>query len=144
MTVYASAGACSPSSVRDNGCPLHWRHQLYVLCLVQLTLATVSRAFHTCEPHASLAIKLKSVIIHPHLLRVLQLRMMCQLQNFLSVEVLPPYVPSQEEKDNPALYAANIRKLIVRAGLVVQLQNPLHNMACNALQYTHTAVESIV
>eukprot|EP00878_Enallax_costatus_P021022 GHUV01022239.1.p1 GENE.GHUV01022239.1~~GHUV01022239.1.p1 ORF type:complete len:120 (+),score=27.24 GHUV01022239.1:1167-1526(+) len=65
---------------------------------------------------------------------VLQLRMMCQLQNFLSVEVLPPYVPSQEEKDNPALYAANIRKLIAEALNVPMVdQDRSHFLAlCNA------------
>jgi hypothetical protein len=43
----------------------------------------------------------------------LQLRLMCQFGNAVTVEVLPPYIPSQAEKDDPALYAANIRKLIV-------------------------------
>eukprot|EP00775_Hariotina_reticulata_P010920 gene10919-11075_t len=43
------------------------------------------------------------------------LRLMCQLDNQLVVQVLPPYIPSQEEKENPALYAANIRKLIADA-----------------------------
>lgn len=38
---------------------------------------------------------------------------MCQFGNAVTVEVLPPYIPSQAEKDDPALYAANIRKLIV-------------------------------
>lgn len=43
----------------------------------------------------------------------LQLRTMCQFGNQVSVEVLPPYIPSKQEKDDPVLYAANIRKLIV-------------------------------
>jgi lysophosphatidylcholine acyltransferase/lyso-PAF acetyltransferase len=38
---------------------------------------------------------------------------MCQFGNAVTVEVLPVYKPSQAEKDDPALYAANIRKLIV-------------------------------
>jgi hypothetical protein len=41
-----------------------------------------------------------------------QLRMLCQFRNDLLVEILPPYVPSAEEKASPALYAANIRKLM--------------------------------
>lgn len=41
---------------------------------------------------------------------------MCQFGNSVTVEVLPPYIPSQAEKDDPALYAANIRKLIVSGG----------------------------
>jgi hypothetical protein len=45
-----------------------------------------------------------------------QLRMMCQFSNELSVDVLPPYTPSKEELASPALYAANIRKLMVRDG----------------------------
>lgn len=43
----------------------------------------------------------------------LQLRLMCQFRNAVTVEALPPYVPNQAEKDDPALYAANIRQLIV-------------------------------
>jgi hypothetical protein len=43
----------------------------------------------------------------------LQVRLMCQFGNSVTVEVLPVYKPSQAEKDDPALYAANIRKLIV-------------------------------
>lgn len=38
---------------------------------------------------------------------------MCQFANSVTVEVLPPYTPSQAEKDDPVLYAANIRKLMV-------------------------------
>lgn len=43
----------------------------------------------------------------------MQVRLMCQFGNTVTVEVLPVYIPSQAEKDDPALYAANIRKLIV-------------------------------
>jgi len=48
-----------------------------------------------------------------------QLRLMCQFDNQVAVEVLPPYIPSQDEQDNPAVYAANIRKLIVSAYVLV-------------------------
>lgn len=43
-----------------------------------------------------------------------QLRMMTQLCNCLEVEALPPYVPSDAERADPALYAANVRQLMVR------------------------------
>lgn len=36
---------------------------------------------------------------------------MCQFDNFLEVTILPPYVPSEEEKASPALYAKNVQKL---------------------------------
>jgi len=54
-----------------------------------------------------------------------QLRLMCQFSNSVTVEVMPPYIPSAAEKADPALYAANIRKLIVsskawQAGIVRQ------------------------
>jgi hypothetical protein len=38
---------------------------------------------------------------------------MCQFGNQVTVEVMPPYIPSKEEKADTVLYAANIRKLIV-------------------------------
>lgn len=44
---------------------------------------------------------------------LLQLRLMCQFSNSVTVEVMPPYIPTAAEKADPALYAANIRKLIV-------------------------------
>lgn len=40
------------------------------------------------------------------------LRMQSQFANFCEVIVLPPYVPSKEEKSDPRLYADNVRKLM--------------------------------
>ncbi|KAK9828960.1 hypothetical protein WJX72_003052 [[Myrmecia] bisecta] len=40
------------------------------------------------------------------------LRLACQFQNYLEVEILEPYMPSAEEKANPRLYAENVRKLM--------------------------------
>lgn len=38
-------------------------------------------------------------------------RMLCQFVNHVEVEVLPPYIPSPAEQADPALYAANVRKV---------------------------------
>eukprot|EP00879_Flechtneria_rotunda_P016757 GHRR01017539.1.p1 GENE.GHRR01017539.1~~GHRR01017539.1.p1 ORF type:complete len:297 (+),score=50.95 GHRR01017539.1:737-1627(+) len=52
-----------------------------------------------------------TIIITPwHLLRL-----MCQFRNHVTVEMLPPYIPSQAEKKDPVLYAANVRKLMANA-----------------------------
>ena len=40
-----------------------------------------------------------------------QLRMVCQFVNELEVTVLPPYVPSEAERSDPGLYAANVREV---------------------------------
>ena len=42
---------------------------------------------------------------------LLQLRMLCQLNNSVEVTILPPYVPSQQEQADPRLYASNVRRL---------------------------------
>lgn len=44
-----------------------------------------------------------------------QLRMLCQFVNDVEVEVLPPYMPSPEEQQNPTLYAANVRNVYAAA-----------------------------
>lgn len=36
----------------------------------------------------------------------------CQFVNYLEVTRLPVYYPSQQEKDDPKLYATNVRKLM--------------------------------
>jgi hypothetical protein len=43
-----------------------------------------------------------------------QVRMCCQFDNAVDVEVLPPYVPSKEEKVSPSLYAKNVQKLYAK------------------------------
>ncbi|KAK7898640.1 hypothetical protein WMY93_019493 [Mugilogobius chulae] len=40
---------------------------------------------------------------------------MCQLHNSFELEYLPVYTPSQEEKENPSLFANNVRKLMAKA-----------------------------
>jgi len=48
----------------------------------------------------------------------------------LQVEALPVYHPSQEEKGNPALYTANVRKLMgERLGATLVDQGIGHNFA---------------
>ena len=44
---------------------------------------------------------------------------MSQLVNFMEVEYLPVYYPNEEEKKDPKLYAANVKKVMVEAsGLI--------------------------
>ncbi len=43
------------------------------------------------------------------------LRLLCQWRNELEMTILPPYVPSEQEKADPKLYAANVRSLMARA-----------------------------
>ncbi|XP_026156365.1 lysophosphatidylcholine acyltransferase 1 isoform X2 [Mastacembelus armatus] len=40
---------------------------------------------------------------------------LCQPHNPMEIEYLPIYTPSNEEKENPALFANNVRKLMARA-----------------------------
>ncbi|XP_065827590.1 lysophosphatidylcholine acyltransferase 2-like isoform X2 [Oscarella lobularis] len=40
---------------------------------------------------------------------------LCQFANFLEIEYLPVYKPSEEEKANPCLYASNVRKVMAKA-----------------------------
>lgn len=40
--------------------------------------------------------------------------LLCQFINYIEVKRLPVYYPSQEEKDNPKLYASNVRWLMAR------------------------------
>lgn len=38
--------------------------------------------------------------------------LLCQFVNYMEVQKLPVYYPSQQEKDDPKLYAENVRKLM--------------------------------
>ncbi|XP_039185241.1 lysophosphatidylcholine acyltransferase 1 isoform X2 [Crotalus tigris] len=40
---------------------------------------------------------------------------LCQFHNFVEIEFLPVYIPSEEEKKNPSLYANNVRRLMAEA-----------------------------
>ncbi|XP_048881125.1 lysophosphatidylcholine acyltransferase 1-like [Brienomyrus brachyistius] len=40
---------------------------------------------------------------------------LCQLHNQFEIEYLPIYTPSEEEKQNPALFANNVRRLMAKA-----------------------------
>nr|XP_014353484.1 PREDICTED: lysophosphatidylcholine acyltransferase 1 [Latimeria chalumnae] len=40
---------------------------------------------------------------------------LCQFHNFVEIEFLPVYVPSEEEIKNPALYANNVRRIMAKA-----------------------------
>nr|XP_043616305.1 lysophospholipid acyltransferase LPEAT1-like [Erigeron canadensis] len=44
--------------------------------------------------------------------------LLCQFVNYITVTRLPLYHPSQEEKENPKLYAENVRRLMAREGNV--------------------------
>ncbi|XP_026204610.1 lysophosphatidylcholine acyltransferase 1 [Anabas testudineus] len=40
---------------------------------------------------------------------------LCQLHNPVEIEYLPIYTPSNKEKENPALFASNVRKIMAKA-----------------------------
>ncbi|XP_044521269.1 lysophosphatidylcholine acyltransferase 1 [Gracilinanus agilis] len=50
----------------------------------------------------------------PGALKILWLTL-CQFHNFVEIEFLPVYTPSEEEKKNPALYANNVRSIMAKA-----------------------------
>ncbi|PWA80000.1 Phospholipid/glycerol acyltransferase [Artemisia annua] len=45
--------------------------------------------------------------------------LLCQFVNYMTVTRLPVYYPSQEEKDDPKLYAENVRRLMAREGNLI-------------------------
>lgn len=45
--------------------------------------------------------------------------LLCQFVNYMEVMWLPVYYPSQQEKDDPKLYADNVRKLMAREGNLI-------------------------
>ncbi|TFJ99463.1 semaphorin-4F-like [Platysternon megacephalum] len=50
----------------------------------------------------------------PGALEILWLTL-CQFHNFVEIEFLPVYIPSEEEKKNPTLYANNVRRVMAEA-----------------------------
>lgn len=80
------------------------------------------------------------------------LRLMCQFDNKIEVQLLPAYAPSEQEKANPALFAENVRQLMVRR--VMHLVYLLHlrceffrasfcHAVLNALQWLRGACERV-
>ncbi|XP_075867607.1 lysophosphatidylcholine acyltransferase 1 isoform X2 [Nelusetta ayraudi] len=59
----------------------------------------------------------------PGALKVLWLTL-CQPHNAVEIEYLPVYAPSQEEREDPALFANNVRKIMAKA-----LQLPLIDLS---------------
>nr|GMC47954.1 lysophospholipid acyltransferase LPEAT1 isoform X2 [Ipomoea batatas]GMC52295.1 lysophospholipid acyltransferase LPEAT1 isoform X2 [Ipomoea batatas]GMC56097.1 lysophospholipid acyltransferase LPEAT1 isoform X2 [Ipomoea batatas]GME10193.1 lysophospholipid acyltransferase LPEAT1 isoform X2 [Ipomoea batatas] len=45
--------------------------------------------------------------------------LLCQFINYMEVIWLPVYCPSQQEKDDPKLYAENVRRLMAREGNMI-------------------------
>ncbi|KAM7514154.1 hypothetical protein LguiA_003737 [Lonicera macranthoides] len=45
--------------------------------------------------------------------------LLCQFVNYIEVTRLPVYYPSQQEKDDPKLYAENVRRLMAREGNLI-------------------------
>ncbi|KAJ4701910.1 Lysophospholipid acyltransferase [Melia azedarach] len=45
--------------------------------------------------------------------------LLCQFTNHIEVTRLPVYYPSQQEKDDPKLYAENVRRLMAREGNLI-------------------------
>ncbi|XP_016848437.1 lysophosphatidylcholine acyltransferase 1 [Anolis carolinensis] len=50
----------------------------------------------------------------PGALKILWLTL-CQFHNFVEIEFLPVYIPSEEERKNPSLYANNVRRIMAKA-----------------------------
>uniref|UniRef100_A0ACB8EBL4 Lysophosphatidylcholine acyltransferase 1 n=1 Tax=Sphaerodactylus townsendi TaxID=933632 RepID=A0ACB8EBL4_9SAUR len=50
----------------------------------------------------------------PGALKILWLTL-CQFHNFVEIEFLPVYVPSEEERNTPSLYANNVRRIMAKA-----------------------------
>ncbi|XP_068092816.1 lysophosphatidylcholine acyltransferase 1 [Hyperolius riggenbachi] len=50
----------------------------------------------------------------PGAMKILWLTL-CQFHNYVEIEFLPIYTPSEEEKKNPALYAFNVRRVMAKA-----------------------------
>ncbi|XP_073486942.1 lysophosphatidylcholine acyltransferase 1 isoform X1 [Aquarana catesbeiana] len=50
----------------------------------------------------------------PGAMKILWLSL-CQFHNYIEIEFLPIYTPSEEEKKNPALYAHNVRRVMAKA-----------------------------
>uniref|UniRef100_A0A8C8RKZ6 Lysophosphatidylcholine acyltransferase 1 n=1 Tax=Pelusios castaneus TaxID=367368 RepID=A0A8C8RKZ6_9SAUR len=55
-----------------------------------------------------------SVFIVDYKLKILWLTL-CQFHNSVEIEFLPVYIPSEEEKKNPSLYANNVRSIMAEA-----------------------------
>ncbi len=45
----------------------------------------------------------------------LQARLMCQFYNRMDITILPPYIPSKVEVQNPSFYAKNVRETMAAA-----------------------------
>ena len=58
----------------------------------------------------------------------MQLRLMCQFHVPVVVKVLPPYIPSQQEKADPRLFSSNVARLFSE-----ELQLPIVNQVVFSL-----------
>jgi len=61
-------------------------------------------------PHKHFSPSWESISAIRHLFRL-----MTQISNYLEITILPLYMPSEEEKRNPELYAKNVRKVMADA-----------------------------
>lgn len=66
--------------------------------------------------------------------------LLCQFVNYIEVTRLPVYYPSQEEKDDPKLYAHNVRKLMASEGGLTMsdiglAEKRIYHAALNGLVY---------
>ena len=59
-------------------------------------------------------------------LRALQLRMMCQLDNWVEVTILPPYIPSAQEKADKVSPSASDTKNYLCKSLSMVVEMPIH------------------
>ncbi|CAI5738129.1 unnamed protein product [Hyaloperonospora brassicae] len=59
----------------------------------------------------------------------LALRVLCQVYNRMEVEILPAYYPSEQEQNNPQLYANNVREVMAKALGVSTTNHAFEDMA---------------
>ncbi|XP_061597042.1 lysophosphatidylcholine acyltransferase 1 [Cololabis saira] len=80
---------------------------------------------------------------------------LCQLHNSMEIEYLPIYAPSDQEKENPALFASNVRKLMAKAlelpltdlsfddREIILSQGPLRVQDCSSLLHFNQLVSRL-
>ena len=72
------------------------------------------------------------------------LRCMCQFVNHCEITLLPVYVPSEEEKKSPQLYANNVRKVMAEALGVPVVESDMHVRSVKAGLFKHASTRSMM
>eukprot|EP01095_Lingulamoeba_sp_RSL-Kostka_P000181 TRINITY_DN10285_c0_g1_i1.p1 TRINITY_DN10285_c0_g1~~TRINITY_DN10285_c0_g1_i1.p1 ORF type:complete len:548 (-),score=166.43 TRINITY_DN10285_c0_g1_i1:20-1663(-) len=61
------------------------------------------------------------------------LKALCQFANYCEAEFLEPYVPNENERNNPSLYASNVRKLMAKKLNVIVTEHSFEDVKLNVL-----------